>query len=74
MRVQLNDSCLFPAAPFLGARDHREGGGARGKAEDRLTDLVLTQDAQQLAAIILGLALKGVSPHLPSRSSYFWKE
>lgn len=39
MKMQLNDSSLFPAAPFLRKCDSGEGSGA-GRAEDRLMDSV----------------------------------
>lgn len=38
MKMQLNNSSLFPAAPFLRERDCGKGGGAWRRAEDRLMD------------------------------------
>lgn len=66
--------------PFSQWARLQEGQGAQRESRGQMYGLCLcqlvparTQDAQQHAVLILGQVLKG-SPHLPSRSSYFWKE
>lgn len=73
VKMQLNDAALVAASLSQGAGPWG-GQGTGGQAVSMPAWPCIDPAVRQLAAICLGLVLKGFPPHIPSRSSCCWQE